>query len=115
MQRHLIALAVSVSLLLAVGSSACGSQAASVSQGSKACIMTHHGVKSRIQPENSGLPCGTIRSILMVLSAGPGVTQLENENGEPNWVCRVYPKSALPREIRCHEDGRHFERVRISS
>lgn len=112
-----------VACLLAVVGSACGSQAASVgtgmealaSEGEKGCVMKHNGVKSLIRPENSGLPCSSIRAIFLVLSDAPGVQTLENENGEPSWVCREYPQSALPREVRCHEDKRHFERVRIQA
>jgi hypothetical protein len=79
----------------------------------KACVIDHNGVKSQIRPENSGLRCSGIQSILMVLSNGLGVSTLYNENDEPSWVCREYPKSALPRELRCHEGRLHFERVRI--
>lgn len=71
--------------------------------------MKHNGVKSRIRPENSGLPCSSIQLILMVLSNEAGVTPLYSGNGEPSWVCREYPKAALPREVRCHEGTLHFE------
>ncbi|MGN6274865.1 MAG: hypothetical protein ACTHNP_02915 [Solirubrobacterales bacterium] len=104
-----------------LGVSACGSPAASVGagaqalvgEGEKSCVIEGNGVKSRIRPEDSGLPCSSIRMILVILPDVPGVQTLQNENGEPSWVCREYPKSALPRELRCHEGKRHFERVRI--
>lgn len=103
--------------LLAVGASACGSRASQVkahSEGETACVVVSHGHKSRILSQNSGLPCSSIASILKVLSSGAGVSPLRNENGELSWVCRVFPKSALPREVWCHEEGRHFEIQRIS-
>lgn len=115
MQRYPRALAISITCLLAVGGAACGSGAASASGSGRACVMNDHGVKSRIRPENSGLTCSAIQSILKVLPNEVGVSPLYNENGEPSWVCRKYAKSALPREVRCHEDKRHFERVRVQS
>jgi hypothetical protein len=107
-----------VACVLAVVGFACGSQAASVgtpfaSEGEKSCVIKHNGMKSQIRPENSGLPCSSIQSILVILSNQPGVTPLYDGNGEPSWICREYPKSALPREVRCHEEERHFEMVRI--
>lgn len=114
MQRYLRAVVISAACLFAASGLACGSQGASVSQGANSCVMKSDGGKSRIHPENSGLSCSSIRSIISVLPSTPGVTPLTNENGEASWVCRVYPKSALPRELRCHEGKHHFERVRIS-
>lgn len=109
--------------LLAMVGGGCWLQAASAgrwaqsssSDRTKGCVMKHNGVKSLIQPENSGLRCSAIRVIILVLSDQPGVQVVEDESGEPSWVCRVYQKSALPRELRCHQDQRHFERVRIQS
>lgn len=112
---------ISAASLLAVAGSAFGSRAAPVgtgrnalaAEGQKGCVMKHSGVKSLIQPENSGLSCSSLRAVLAVLSDGSGVQTVENGDSQSSWVCRVYPKSALPREVRCHEGKRHFERVRI--
>ena len=122
MRQRLTAMAaVLAACLCALGGSACGLHTASVGPGERAllgvgdksCVIKHNGVKSQIRPENSGLPCSSIQSILLVLSNQPGVTPLSDGNGKPSWVCREYRQSALPREIRCHEDNRHFEIVRI--
>jgi hypothetical protein len=107
------ALVVAVIVVLSSGGSSARPDVVSPSSEEKACVINNDGVKSRIRPESSGLPCTSIQMILVVLSNQPGVSPLYDENGEPSWVCREYPKSALPREIRCHEGKRHFERVRI--
>lgn len=115
MGRHLITrVVIPVIFILTVGTSACGSQTVSAGPGEEGCVVKHGGgVKSRIRPENSGLPCSSIQSILVILSNGTGVSPLYNGNGEPIWVCRKYPKATLPREVRCHEGKLHFEMVRV--
>lgn len=112
MQRRLIPLILLATCLVVTGGSACGSQAFSGGGETHPCVIKSKGEVSRIQPENSGLSCTTIRSILKLLPDAPGVWPLNNDEGKAVWVCREFPESALPQEVRCHQGRRHFEKVR---
>lgn len=104
-----------VTCLIATVGGACGSQTAAGQPNGDPCVVAIRGSESRIQPENSGLPCSSIKSILSILPNAPGVYPLDNNQGEPMWVCREYPRNALPREIRCRHGQRHFEQVQKSA
>lgn len=114
MQRKLSSSILVVACLIMAGSSACGSQAVSRSGEVDPCLIKSRGSVSRIQPQNSGLSCAAIRSILKILPNATGVWPLHNGKGEVAWVCRVFPKTALPQEVRCHKGRRHFEKVGAS-
>jgi len=115
MQRKLTSSILVAACLIVTGSSACGSQTVSGSVEEDRCVIESKGSVSRIQPENSGLSCTTISSILKVLPDATGVWPLDDDQGKPVWVCRKFPKAALPQEVRCHYDGRHFQKVRASA
>jgi hypothetical protein len=69
------------------------------------------GVKSKILPRTSGFSCGTIQAILLVLPRNVGKGPVGAGNPMNSQVCRVYPKSALPKEVRCHHGRKYFEVV----
>lgn len=99
---------------LTLAGTACGSQSAIDSPTLSGCVIKAHDVKSKILPQNSGFTCGNIKSIMLVLPNAVGIWPLESSTKGQGEVCRVYPKSALPLEVRCHHGARHFEVVRIS-
>ena len=115
MQRKMTSVMLIVVCLIVTGSSACGSQAESSSGLPNPCVIQSRGSVSRIQPENSDLSCTTIRSILKILPDATGVWPIDDDEGNPIWVCRTFPKTALPREVRCHHGQRHFEKVSASA
>jgi hypothetical protein len=115
MQRKMTSLMLVAACLIVTGSSACGSQAESSSGLPDPCVIKSRGSVSRIEPENSDLSCTSIRSILKILPNATGVWPLDDNQGNPVWVCRVFPRAALPQEVRCSHDQRHFEKVRASA
>jgi hypothetical protein len=99
---------------LALAATACGSQSAPDPPMSVGCVIKAHGVKSKILTQNSGFTCEDIRSILLLLPNAVGIWPLESSAKGQGEVCKIYPKSALPLEVRCHHGKRHFEVVAIS-
>jgi hypothetical protein len=112
-RRSLSVLVFAVATALAVVGGACGANSAGAA-GGKACATAVRGSEARIRPENSGFSCAEIESILSVLPNAPGVWPIEGEGPTANEVCRVYPRSAYPLEIRCHNGHRRFEVVGVS-
>jgi hypothetical protein len=88
----------------------CGS-ASSSNLAQKGCRTEVRDVESKILPRTSGLSCGTIQAILLVLPRNVGVGSIEAGNPENSQVCRLYPRSALPLEVRCRHGDKYFEVV----
>jgi hypothetical protein len=88
----------------------CGS-ASSSDLAQKGCRTGIRGVKSKIHPRTSGLSCGTIQAILLVLPRNVGIGPVKAGNPKNSQVCRVYPRSALPLEVRCHHGRKYFDVV----
>jgi len=100
-------------IMLALAVYACGGSAQE-SQASGACLTEIRGKKSRILPQNSKLSCDQITSILYTLSSVPGVYPVKSTGPERERTCKVYPKSALPVEIKCWRGKRHFTVVAVA-
>jgi hypothetical protein len=101
-------LALSLAVLAAAREGGRGLARASDDLG---CAISVRGTKSRIRPRTSRLTCGTIKQMLAVLPGAVGTWSLEGSTPAQNWTCRVYPRSKLPLEIRCHHHSRYFEVV----
>jgi len=84
-----------------------------------AMVLDHWGVSdaaAQILPESSGYSCAEIQRVLLVLPNVPDTWHLKRDaNGSvgAGQVCRTYPTSALPLEIRCHRGKQQFSVVRI--
>jgi hypothetical protein len=88
----------------------CGS-ASSSGLATGGCRTEIRGAKSKILPRTSGYSCGTIQAILLVLPSTVGTGPVEAGDPKNSQVCRVYPKSASPLEVRCHHGSKYFEVV----
>lgn len=99
---------------LALTGTACGANGVIASPNTNPCAVSVAGTKSKIRPESSGYTCSEVQSILLVLPNAVGTWPLEEGNPSQDEICRVYPKSAFPLEIRCHHGRKRFEVVGVS-
>lgn len=94
---------------LALTGTACGASGVIASPDTDPCVVSHHRGESRIKPQNSGLTCATVQTILLVLPDAVGKWWLEASIPSQGRICRVYPPAAYPLEVKCHHGGKHFE------
>lgn len=113
LRLHLKYYAGAAAMCCALASVACAEDSVS-SVGGRPCTIMIRSAESQIRLQTSMLTCARARPIVSVL-AGTVSTQTvttEATSGSMSperWRCRVYPRSALPREVICRNGDRQFE------
>jgi hypothetical protein len=99
---------ISLVLLVSVfGGVACGSGTATSSINP--CLVHAHGRESKIKPHNSGRTCAEAKVVISLLPNEVGTWPVQSNTPGQSQICRIYPKSALPLEIRCYNHKKYFE------
>jgi hypothetical protein len=79
------------------------------------CALSNEkGEALRIEPQTSGLTCGEIQEVMVLLPSATGVWPLYS-NGKVGEVCRIFGTES-PVRVTCHKAGRsgqHFEIVDV--
>jgi len=102
--------------VLGVIGSGCGTSGQLLQSDASGCGSGSSDAAAQILPESSGYSCAEIQRVLLVLPNVPDTWHLKRDaNGSvgAGQVCRTYPTSALPLEIRCHRGKQQFSVVRI--
>lgn len=98
---------------LVVAGVACGSGKTGTSSADQSCVVEMHGAPARIRLHNSGLTCARVKTILFLLPNAVGISPIKASIPSEDRVCRIYPRSALPLEVRCYQGTRYFEVVAV--
>jgi hypothetical protein len=109
-----------IGCFLAIGAVAIGFALVNVNSstagsGDDSCVTQIRNTLSRIKPLNGGYTCAQIKSFLLVLPNAVGKWPIESSSSNRDLICHVYPRRALPLEVRCQRGSREFEIVSATS
>jgi hypothetical protein len=110
-------LAASVPSVLAIAffMVACGGGAgALIPPRPTGCSQVVHGVDGVIRPQDSGLSCGEIQTLIHLAPSKPGAFLVESEADHRTWHCRLFDPHQSRILLSCDLNRRAFEIMKRS-